>query len=227
MSARSTWRFCLSSRPNTARRNAAAHSWDVISSPTATLAFTRDMIDPATDRSSALERELFRRAATLVMQISDPRVCREVGLELIARSGAADHVSTVLVYHGILGVDSASWISAGVDIRQAIDREVYAGPRGRYEVRDFRGRVNAIRARIATGWLHGDRLVLVDRSAAKDDLRAHARKWLAGYVGELVLVDPGPWGLTDGGAMQICAALGIDAPGPQPRRVLGGDEGLF
>ena len=160
------------------------------------------------------------------MQVPSPLVCRDVALELIARAGAVDHVRVALICNNRLGGDAIDWCSCGVSVRGCVDREIFGGARGSYEIRNFKARMNALRANLSTGRLPGDRVVVVDRAVAESNFRVHAKKWLAGYVvGELVFVDPGPWGLTDAGAGQICAALGIDAPGPQPRRDLG-DSGF-
>ena len=189
------------------------------------------MLDESTDQPSILERELFRRAATDVMMPPHRRVCREVARELIARAAAVDYITVALVHHGTRGADAIDWVSDGVSVRPCISDEIYAGTRGPREVRNLKARIYAIRTHITTGRLAGDRLVLVDRAVAEDNLRLWAARWLFGYVGSLVLIDPSPWGLTDGGAKQVSAALEIDAPGPQPRRVLddddADDEGLF
>ena len=194
--------------------------------PPTTLAFTRDMVDQDLSHTAVLERELFRRAASDVMQAPSPRVCREVALELIARAGAADHVALAFICHYTSGGDAIYWSTCGVSVRGCIDREIYAGVRGGYEIRNFKARMNALRANLASGRLPSDRVVIVDRVFSIRGFRETAEKWLGQYAIELVFVDPGPWGLTDAGAGQICAALGIDAPGPQPRRVLD-DGGLF
>ena len=189
------------------------------------------MLDESTDQPSILERELFRRAATDVMTPPHRRVCREVALEIIARAAAVDGITVALVHHGTKGADAIDWVSDGISVRPCISDEIYAGARGPREVRNLKARIYAIRTHIATGKLTGDRLVLVDRAVAADNFRAWAGRWLSGYVGDLVLIDPSPWGLTDGSCGQICAVLGIDAPGPQPRRVLDdgdtGNDGLF
>ena len=187
------------------------------------------MLDESTDQPSVLERELFRRAATAVMMPPHRRVCREVALEMIARAAVVDYITVALVHHGTRGADAIDWVSDGISVRPCISDEVYAGTRGPREVRNLKARIYAIRTHIATGKRAGDRLVLVDRAVAADTLRLWAGRWLSGYVGDLVLIDPSPWGLTDGGAIQISAALDIDTPGPQPRRVLddADDEGLF
>ena len=194
--------------------------------PPTTFAFTRDMIEPDLNQTAVLERELFRRAAGDVMQVPSPLVCREVALELIARAGAADHVALVLICHHTSGGDAIYWSSCGVSVRRCIDREIFAGVRGGYEIRNFKARMNALRANLASGRLPSDRVVVVDRAFAIRGFRETAEKWLDQYAPGLEFVDPGPWALTDAGAAQVCWALGIDAPGPQPRRVLD-DVGLF
>ena len=192
--------------------------------PSTAFAFTRDLIDQDLSQTAVLERELFRRAAGPVMQVPSSRVCREVALELIARAGAADHIGLALVCHHTSGGDTIDWSSCGVSVRKCIDREIYAGARGPYGVRNFRARAAALRAAIATGRLPGDRVVWVDRAFAARGFGALAHKWLDQYSMKLAFIDPGPWGLTDGSCQQICRALGIDAPGPQPRRVQDDDD---
>ena len=202
--------------------------------PPTTLAFTRDMVDQDLSHTAVLERELFRRAAGDVMQAPSPGVCREVALELIARAGAADHVALALICHHSSGGDAIYWSSCGVSVRMCVDREIFAGARGSYEIRNFKARMNVLRVNLAAGRLPSDRVVIVDRAFAIRGFRETAEKWLDQYAVELEFVDPSPWGLTDAGAAQVCRALGIDAPGPQPRRVLddddddnGDDEELF
>ena len=200
--------------------------------PPTTFAFTRDMIDQDLSQTAVLERELFRRAAGDVMQAPSPGVCREVALELIARAGAADHVALALICHHSSGGDAIYWSSCGVSVRRCVDREIFAGARGSYEIRNFKARMNVLRVNLAAGRLPSDRVVIVDRAFSIRGFGETAQKWLGGYVGELEFVDPSPWALTDAGAMQVCRALGIDAPGPQPRRALddeddGSDVELF
>ena len=195
--------------------------------PPTTLAFTRDMVDQDLSHTAVLERELFRRAAGDVMQAPSPRVCREVSLELIARAGAADHVALAFICHHSSGGDAIDWGTCGVSVRKCVDREIFAGTRGSYEIRNFKSRIFALRANLAAGRLPSDRVVIVDRAFSIRGFRETAEKWLDQYATGLEFVDPGPWALTDAGAMQVCRALGIDAPGPQPRRVLDDDGDLF
>ena len=195
--------------------------------PPTTFVFSPSILDESTDQPSVLERELLSRAATAVMMPPHRRVCREVALEIIARAAAVDGITVALVHHGTRGADAIDWVSDGISVRPCISDEIYAGTRGPREVRNLKARIYAIRTHIATGKITGGRLVLVDRAVADDACRVWAARWLSGYVGDLALIDPSPWGLTDGGAIQVSAALGIDAPGPQPRRVLDDGGDLF
>ncbi len=202
------------------------------------LIVTVDLFHPASDAVSAQERALFAQASWGLMTSPEPLVCRETALDLVARAAAVDGVIAAYLSHGDRGLGGLDLRTGRVDVRNSFALEIHAAARRSRAVDPIAAaltqRIVAIMGAIKSGRLPADRLVLVDRALGSDAGRRMARNGLRRLVGELLIFDIGPWGLTDGDYWQICAALQIDPalrPLPAPGQAVdhfhpdGEDEG--
>ncbi len=182
--------------------------------PHTSLIVTVDAFHPASDAASARERELFARATWGLMASPESLVCRETALELVARAGAVEGIVVAFLSHGDRGLGGMDFRTGSVNLRKSFGLEIHAPARRGKAVDPIAAgetqRIAAIMRAIESGRLPASRVVLVDRALGLDSGRRHARNGLRRLVGELHLIDPSPWGLTDGDYWQICAALQID-----------------
>ncbi len=182
--------------------------------PHTSLIVTVDAFYPASDAASARERELFARASWGLMAPPESLVCRETALELVARAAAVEGFVVAFLSHGNRGLAGMDFRTGSVNLRKSFAMEIHAPARRGKAVDPVAAattqRIAAIMRSLQSGRLPAGRVVLVDRGLGSDGGRRHARSGLRRLVGELHLVDPGPWGLTDGGYWQICASLQID-----------------
>lgn len=203
--------------------------------PHTTLIVTVDAFHPASDAASAQERELFARASWGLMASPEPLICRETALELLARAGAVEGVVVAFLSHGDRGLAGIDLRTGSVNLRKSFTEEIHVpARRGRVTgpIAGAQLRLAAIMRAIESGRLPASRVVLVDRAMGFYAARRMAWNGVGRLTGELHLIDPGPWGLTDGDYYQICRALHIDpairplpAPGQPADRSQLDDEG--
>ncbi|WP_206751435.1 hypothetical protein, partial [Cryobacterium sp. MDB2-10] len=126
--------------------------------------------------------------------------------------------------------------AAGVDVGPLVDISLtsvrLAGERaGEFE--DFSRRIRALRAFLAEqpSLSQLERLVVLDSGARGTAGRELVTGALSGLIKDrvidIVVIDPGPWGLTQGSCSQVCRVIEIDAPAPNPRGPSGDGEALF
>ena len=204
------------------------------------LILTADAFGPSPTSAASRERALFFTAQSGALAVPDSRHCREAALELVARTGSVRGSAVVYVADGWPGearppVDLRSETGVDVGAAVAVFLTSKVSPRSKNgEHGDFVRRMKVLNAFLSVEDDNPcsalERIVLVDRGVRGQGKSLARRACLEDWPEvALTLIDPGPWGLTEGSAAQVCRALGMDAPAPSRRSVQGSAdaENLF
>ncbi|MEC5149520.1 hypothetical protein [Cryobacterium sp. GrIS_2_6] len=198
-------------------------------------------INPDPSSHGAQQRELFARASGDLLDAPVAMAGRENAIELIARAAAAG-IRIATISDGWPGQTEAQEVeldlrsAAGVDVGPLVDVSltsvVLPGERDG-EAEEFSRRIRALHAFLAAqpSLSQLERVVVLDsgvRGTAGRELVIGALRELVEHrIIDVVVVDPGPWGLTLGSCSQACRAIRIDSPAPNPRAQADEGEVLF